>query len=123
MSHSVSNSGHSDQYDPTTWVPEPENHGTRDLWKVFIYLSVITIIDIIIYFVWQSEPGSTAQLMKNLTFVVLGLVKAFYIVGTFMHLKYERMNLILTIVLPVFFIIFFIIWMLYEGNEWGLLNF
>jgi cytochrome c oxidase subunit IV len=120
MNHTVSNS--TENYDPTTWVPEPENHGTKDLWKVFIYLSVITVIDIIIYFVWQPELGSLLHLFKNLTFVILGLVKAFYIVGTFMHLKYEKMNLILTIVLPIFFIIFFIIWMLYEGNAWGMLN-
>jgi cytochrome c oxidase subunit 4 len=122
MSQTVTNSSSEQQYDPTTWVPEPENHGTRDLWKVFIYLTVITVVDVIIYFVWQPELGSLLHLYKNLTFVILGLVKAFYIVGTFMHLKYEKMNLILTIILPIFFIIFFIIWMLYEGNEWGLLN-
>jgi cytochrome c oxidase subunit IV len=61
-------------------------------------------------------------MIRNILFIVFGIIKAFYIVGTFMHLKHERLNLILTIILPVIFIIFFIVWMLYEGNFWGSFN-
>jgi cytochrome c oxidase subunit IV len=61
-------------------------------------------------------------MIRNILFIVFGIIKAFYIVGTFMHLKHERLNLILTIILPVVFIIFFIVWMLYEGNFWGSFN-
>lgn len=113
MSNSQTSNIHDEEnYDPTVWVPKAHSHGTKDIWRVFWILAVLTIADIILYF---TLPPSMA---RNLVFVGLGIVKAVYIVGTFMHLKHERIALILIIVLPVFFIIFFIIWMLYEGNFW-----
>lgn len=93
-----------------------ESHGTGEIWKVFGMLSIITVIDIILYFVM---PGS---LGRNILFIGLGVVKAYLIVGFFMHLKHERMGLILTIIVPTMFIIFFIIWLLYEGNYWSSFN-
>ncbi|MDZ7848838.1 MAG: cytochrome C oxidase subunit IV family protein [Owenweeksia sp.] len=41
----------------------------------------------------------------NIIFIVLTLVKAGYIVAEFMHLKYERTNLIWTILLPMVILI------------------
>jgi cytochrome c oxidase subunit IV len=44
------------------------------------------------------------------------LVKAFYIVGEFMHLKGEVKTLIWSIVLPLVFVIWLIIALLLEGD-------
>ncbi len=92
------------------------SHGTKGILRVFYLLTFITFIDIALYF-WM--PPSMA---RNILFIGLGLVKAIYIVGHFMHLKHERINLILTIVVPMVFVIFFIVWMLYEGNFWSSFN-
>lgn len=86
------------------------SHGTKALWNVFIWLSLITIVDIILYFAMGEG------MFRNIIFILLGLVKAFMIVGTFMHLKYERMNLILTIIVPVIFIIGLVFALLKEGS-------
>ncbi|CAI8264790.1 MAG: Uncharacterised protein [Bacteroidetes bacterium MED-G17] len=100
---------------PETWVPKAESHGTKDIWQKFWILLGLTLIDIIIYFFPESV---LAMPIKAALFIVFGIAKAYYIVGTFMHLKHERVDLIMSILLPIFFIIFFIIWMLQEGNAW-----
>jgi caa(3)-type oxidase subunit IV len=95
------------------------SRGTKEIWTVFKWLSFITVIDIVLYFLLQNPE---IHMLKNIIFIALGIVKAILIVGYFMHLKHERMNLILTIVVPTMFIVFFVIWMLYEGNFWSTFN-
>lgn len=93
-----------------------ESHGTKGIYKIFILLTIITFIDIAFYFMMD------ASMARNILFIGLGIVKAVFIVGHFMHLKNERMSLILTIVVPMVFVIFFITWLLYEGNFWSSFN-
>jgi cytochrome c oxidase subunit 4 len=52
----------------------------------------------------------------------LGVVKAWYIVGIFMHMKFERKVLMYMIVLPMIFVVFFIALMLIEGDYTFLLR-
>ena len=96
-----------------------ESHGTKGIFKIFIWLTIITVFDIILYFV---STDIIPQGVKNVAFIGLGIVKAILIVGHFMHLKNERMALILTIVVPMVFVIFFIVWLLYEGTFWSSFN-
>jgi cytochrome c oxidase subunit 4 len=105
----------SKEYDPTTWVPEPDTHGTADIKKTFWILLFLTIVDVILYFLIPTEY----VLGRAFAFVLLGIVKAIYIVGTFMHMKHEKLGLATMIIAPMFFIIFFLVWMMYEGNFWG----
>lgn len=102
-----------ENYDPTTWVPKTESHGTSDIWKKFWILLILTIVDVAFYFL--MEPS----MARNIIFIVLGVIKAIYIVGTFMHMKHEKLGLATMIVLPMAFIVFFLYWMMYEGNFWG----
>ena len=95
---------------------EAHSHGTKEIWRVFLLLTAITIVDIILYFIMD------ATMFRNVVFIALGLVKAVLIVGYFMHLKHERVNLILSIVVPMVFIIFFIGSMLHEGNALSIFN-
>lgn len=100
-------------YDPTVWVPKTTSHGTKDLWKKFWVLLALTIADVVAYFTW---PPSIA---RNMFFIFMGVAKAWYIVGTFMHMKYEHRKLGYMIILPMVLIMFFLYWMMYEGNFWG----
>ena len=45
---------------------------------------------------------------RNIIFIALGIIKAIYIVGTFMHMKHEKLSLATMIILPMIFIIFFL---------------
>lgn len=78
------------------------NNGTWWIWKVFIILFVVTSIEVG-FGIWQPEfmmgaPFGTSWL--NIFFIVLTLVKAYFIVSYFMHLGHEKKSFKLTIYLP-----------------------
>jgi cytochrome c oxidase subunit IV len=60
--------------------------------------------------------------IKNWIYIVLTLMKAFYIVAYFMHLKFEKINLIYSILLPLVFIIGVIAALMNESNYWSILR-
>jgi cytochrome c oxidase subunit IV len=94
-----------------------ENHGTGEIKKVTIILSVLTIVELILGF-WMIDITSEAlRLAIKGTIIILMMAKAFYIVAYFMHLKHELKNLIMTIVVPLGLMIWFIIAFLYDGNS------
>lgn len=115
MSHTKSNVNiHDEQnYDPTVWVPEQHSHGTKDIWQKFWILSVLTVIDIVLYF--TMDPS----MLRNWIFIVFGIFKAYFIVGTFMHMKHEKVSLAASIIAPMILIIYLIVWMMMEGAFWG----
>lgn len=82
---------------------------TKLIWKVFWILLAVTIFEVAISF----TPLSKALLMY--TFIVLTIVKSYYIVGYFMHLKYEVVPFRWTILLPFVLIVYLIFIALYEG--------
>jgi cytochrome c oxidase subunit IV len=115
MAHANNNIDIHDEknYDPTVWVPKAHSHGTRDIWIKFWILLGLTLIDVVFYFAMAPSLG------RNWLFIFLGIVKAIFIVGTFMHMKHEKLGLATMIITPMLFIIFFIYWMMYEGAFWG----
>lgn len=86
----------------------------RKIWQVFFYLLGITSIEFFIA-LYLIPKGIMSQHVGNFAYIVLTLVKAFYIVAYFMHLKFEKFALRTSIVLSLIFIIYFIILMLTEG--------
>ncbi len=94
-----------------------ENHGTGEVKKVTIILSVLTIVELLLGF-WMMDITSEAlRLAIKGSIIILMMAKAFYIVAYFMHLKHELKNLIMTIVVPLGLFIWFIIAFLYDGNS------
>ena len=67
---------------------------------IWIYLLAITAVEVVLAYV---HPFSTAVML--LVLMVLSLVKAGLIVAYFMHLKSEKMTLILSLVPPVVVVI------------------
>ena len=114
MTTHTENHTDSNEYIPETYIPAASSHGTAELWKTFWILLGITIVDFIIYF---TMPAS---MLRNIIFIVFGLVKAFYIVGTFMHLKHEKTGLRRAIVwTTVFLICYLAALILIEGDYIG----
>ena len=84
---------------------------TGIIWRTFVILSVITAFEFTLaYFM---KPGG----FRTSIFVLMTLVKAFYIVGEFMHLKHEVKSLIWAIVIPIIFIIWLLIALMTEGGS------
>jgi cytochrome c oxidase subunit IV len=93
---------------------------TKQIWKVFFILLAITVLEFLIALTPALEGLRTDhKLAVNLTYVVLTLFKAFYIIAYFMHLKFEKINLVYSIALPPIFVIYCIVLVLYEGGYWN----
>lgn len=95
---------------PTLHVHPKDPAKIRKVWFTAGILAVVTAIEFILAFTMERGPLLTS------IFVILTFVKTFYIVGEFMHLKYEVKVLIWSIVLPVMFIIWLITALLMEGG-------
>ena len=80
------------------------------IWRTFWILLVITAGEFVIAF---TMPHGV---LKVSIFIVLTIVKAFFIVGEFMHLKHEAKSLIWTILVPTILIAWLILALLLEGH-------
>lgn len=87
---------------------------TKVIWKVFWILLGVTIFEVSISFTSISKE------ILLYTFVVLTIVKAYYIVGYFMHMKFEEVPLQWSILLPFVLIVYLIFIAIYEGTALGL---
>ena len=90
--------------------------GTKEIWKITIYLSVLTLIELALGFSMMTMSDGLGKHLIKGVIVVLMLWKAFYIVGYFMHLRHELRNMILTVVVPLFLFVWFIVAFLFDGN-------
>lgn len=82
----------------------------RIIWKTFWILLVLTAFEFLIAFTMQHG------VLKISIFIVMTIVKAFYIVGEFMHLKHESKALIWTIMFPIVLVCWLILALLLEGH-------
>jgi cytochrome c oxidase subunit IV len=90
---------------PSEHHESPE--GTGWIWKVFWILLIVTTVEVVLGII--KPPFLMFELLGtsllNIIFIVLTILKAYYIVAEFMHLKFERSNLVWTIALPVLILI------------------
>ena len=94
---------------------EHEGMTKGKIWKVFGILLLITVIEFIIA-LWAIPGEHMSQHVGNYVYIALTLLKAFYIVSYFMHLKFEKLGLQLCLTVSFVFIIYFIVLMLIEGG-------
>jgi cytochrome c oxidase subunit IV len=87
----------------------------KKLYAVTILLTVVTIVEVFMGVFFKRNGTFTWEVIK-LSFIVLTLVKAAYIVLVFMHLGDERKNLKYVILLPYALFIMYLIFIgLWEG--------
>ncbi len=94
---------------------EQYQNQVKAVWRATVWLAFLTIIEVggaLLY------PEEAPVIILNIFFIVATLLKAFFIVGEFMHLKYEFRALVITVLSPMFFLIWFIIAFLWEGAHW-----
>ncbi|WP_428328448.1 cytochrome C oxidase subunit IV family protein [Mucilaginibacter sp.] len=98
-------------------------HGEHDsmtkgrIWKVFFILLAITCVEFFIALYLAPHFGISAHWI-NPIYIVLTLFKAFYIVAYFMHLKFEKIGLMIAIIVPILFIIGLILVLTNESHYW-----
>ena len=103
----------------TAHAKEHTSH-TGLIWKVFIILSAITIVEVILGIIKPDALHLTKILGTsplNIIFLVLTLVKAYYITWFFMHMSDESKSLRRSVVwTAVFLIIYLATLLLIEGS-------
>ncbi len=81
---------------------------TKRIWQVFIYLSVLTIVEVVLGILKPDALFHNNLLslsFLNWIFIILTIVKAYYIMWAFMHLEGEKSSFRWSIVAPMVFLI------------------
>ena len=89
------------------------------IWKVFFYLLALTALEFLIALGFVEtgliEKGTTVIVV----YIVLTILKAYYIVAYFMHLKFEATQMKLMLGIPIFLLIYLIVLVFIEGEYLG----
>jgi len=101
-------SSHSNTIEPTI-IPVDKAHVAK-IWKTAGILAVVTAFEYLLAF----TMGMGTLLIT--AFILLTLVKAYYIISEFMHLKYETTGLIISLSWPIIFILWLILALIMEAN-------
>ncbi|MEN8815883.1 MAG: cytochrome C oxidase subunit IV family protein [Nonlabens sp.] len=92
---------------------------TQKIWGVLIFLSILTIIEVVLGYIKPDFLNGTFLALKylNWIFIILTLVKAYYITWDFMHMRDETSGLRRAVVWTgVFLVIYLIAILLVEGD-------
>ena len=89
---------------------------TAWIWKTFWVLVGITAVEFAIAFTLTDPNWRTT---RNAIFIVMTILKAFFIVGEFMHLKHETKSLIWTILIPTALLVWLVVALVTEGSYVG----
>ncbi len=99
-------------FEKSNVVVQPvDREKVKKIWKVAILLGVVTGIEFLLAFTMPR-----GNLLIGI-FIGLTIVKAFYIVAEFMHLKHETKVLIWSILIPLIFVVWLIIALIVEGGS------
>lgn len=93
---------------------------TQKIWGVLAFLTAVTFVEVVLGIIKpESLTGTSVLGMKllNWIFIILTLVKAYYIAWDFMHLRDEKASLRRAIVwTPIFLIAYLCFILLTEGG-------
>lgn len=91
----------------------------QKIWVVLIFLSIVTVIEVVLG-IYKPEilmGHFLGMKILNWIFIILTLVKAYYIAWDFMHLRDEKSTFTGSIVLPLIVLIPYLAFiLLVEGN-------
>jgi cytochrome c oxidase subunit 4 len=88
---------------------------TSRIWKVFILLSIVTIVEVALGIIKPDVLHMNTFLSMNLLnwiFITLTIYKAYYIVWAFMHMEGERASLRWAVVSSVIFLVLYLLFIL-----------
>ncbi|WP_350290317.1 cytochrome C oxidase subunit IV family protein [uncultured Croceitalea sp.] len=93
---------------------------TQKIWGVLAFLTLVTTVEVILGIIKPEFLTKTYFLemkLLNWIFIILTLVKAYYIAWDFMHLRDEKSSLRRAIVwTPIFLVVYLITILLFEAT-------
>ena len=86
----------------------------QKIWGVLIFLSIVTVIEVAFGIIKPAFLMTPVLGMKGLNwiFIILTIVKAYYIAWDFMHLRDEKRSFTSSIVLPLLILIPYLVFIL-----------
>lgn len=107
-----------EHYDDATYQKQ-----RKAVWFATGVMAVATIGEVTAALSWYHIfPNGGMTWLLNILFVVMSAIKAFFIVGEFMHIKYETRALTVSILAPTMFLVWFIIAFVLEGQSWNVMR-
>ncbi len=94
----------------------------KTVFKGLVLLALITVAEVAIALLGKGYIISGFYLPKWLIYIAmigLSIYKAYFIMGEFMHLKYEVKGLVSSILLPFILLVWAIVAFLWDGAWWG----
>tara|TARA_R110002074_G_scaffold122612_5_gene257316 strand:- start:34619 stop:35002 length:384 start_codon:yes stop_codon:yes gene_type:complete len=93
---------------------------TQKIWGVLVFLTIITAVEVVLGIIKPQALTDTHVLgmkLLNWIFIILTLVKAYYIAWDFMHLRDEKSALRRAIVwTPIFLVLYLVFILLVEAD-------
>lgn len=105
---------HSEETSHINVLP-PDKAKIKKLWATAGILGLITALEFAVAF---GVPHEYATL-RVWIFIGMTIIKAGYIVGEFMHLRYEVKVLFWSILIPMIFVVWMLVAFIYEGIQIG----
>ncbi|MEM6685014.1 MAG: cytochrome C oxidase subunit IV family protein [Bacteroidota bacterium] len=93
----------------------------QKIWGVLIFLSIVTIIEVLLGIVKPPilvDNYFVGMKLLNWVFIVLTIVKAYYIAWDFMHLRDEKSSLRRAVVWTAVFLISYLIFILLQEGTY-----
>jgi cytochrome c oxidase subunit IV len=92
----------------------------QKIWGVFVFLSIVTIVEVYLGIIkpeFLTENKFLAVKLLNWIFIILTLVKAYYITWDFMHMRDELSSLRRAVVwTTIFLLCYLVLILLIEGD-------
>jgi cytochrome c oxidase subunit IV len=85
------------------------------IWKVFGILSVITTVEVALGIIkpdFLHMHNFLSMNVLNWVFIILTIVKAYYIVWAFMHMEGEKTAMRWMVVMPIIFLVLYLLFIL-----------
>ena len=93
---------------------------TQKIWGVLVFLSLVTAVEVVLGIYKPSflvENSFLDMKLLNWIFIILTLVKAYYITWDFMHMRDEKSSLRRAVVwTPIFLVSYLIFILLFEAT-------
>lgn len=89
--------------------------------KTILLLGAITLFEVFMALLGKGYIISGFHFpiwLVGILMIIMSIVKAYFIVYEFMHMKYEVPALVKTVLLPTLLLVWAIIAFFYEGNDW-----
>jgi cytochrome c oxidase subunit IV len=83
----------------------------KKIWQTFWILLFITALE------FTAAAFMAKGMPRVVLYITMTIVKAFFIVGEFMHLKHEAKSLIWAILIPCVFVVWLLGALMYEGGS------